>query len=124
MGGETGRIADVVEMVMRPDYSGDVVASDIHTRSVGVEDFGDVFFCADCSGCLYELDRAGGVILPVTTDAKVEQDMLSAVGYEEAVDRSISRFDALDLWAPKYLRVDAQSCGTGLHEPVILEGSS
>ena len=37
MGGKSGRIADVVKMIMRLDYGGGVVASDIQTSNFGVD---------------------------------------------------------------------------------------
>ena len=120
---ESGRVADVVEMMMRPDYGVNVVASDVQPRSIGVEDLGDVFSRTDCCCCLHKLDGAWCIVLPVTADAKVEQSMPTAMGYKEAVDRSVARINALDLWAPEYLRIDSQSCSTGLHEPAIFLSS-
>ena len=50
-GGEGGRVADVVEVMVGPDDGGDVGALDAKRRSVGVEDLGDVFGSGDGCGC-------------------------------------------------------------------------
>ena len=113
----------MVKMMMRPDYGGEMMASDVQARSVGVEDFGYVLLRADCSGCFYELDGVWGVVLPVATDAEIKQNMLAAMGYEEAVDRGDARFNAFDLWAPKNIRVDAQRCLTIFRERECLKES-
>lgn len=77
--GKGGWITDVVEMMVRPDDSGDIGTIDTQAGVIGVKDLGDVLLGLHGGGCFDELHRAWGVVFPVAADTEVEEYVLLSV---------------------------------------------
>lgn len=114
----------MVEVVVRPDYGRYIAASDVQVGCVRIEDFRDIFVCTDCGGRPYETDGAGRIILPIAADAEIEEHVLVAMSYEEAVYRGVARFNTFDLGAPKDIRVDAESRCAAFRKSIFLKSGT
>lgn len=109
----------MIEVVVGPDYGGDVVASDVKAGSVRVEDFGYALPRLYGCRCFDQPHGAWSVVLPVNAHTQIEEDMLVAVGDEKAVDGSLTGLEALDFRSPKYFGVDKEGCGTAVRLLVL-----
>lgn len=100
----------MVEVAVGPDDGLDVRAA--HRRAfvpgggggVFVEDRGHVLGRVALRGAPDEVDRLGGVPVPVSPHAEVEKNMTVSVGDQEAVDGHVEAVEPFDLGLPEEWR--------------------
>ena len=116
-GGEGGRVADVVEVAVRPDDRFDVAAPHARAGAVvvvggSVEQLGHVLRRPrDRRGLSDRGDCRGAVALPVAPHAQVEDDVARAVRDEEAVDGGVGDAGEVLHWGgPEEGGVEVQGC--------------
>ena len=124
-GREAGRVADVVEVGVRPDDGFNVAAADVEPAAVGVEHGGDVEWSGvDGRGLSDERYDSRGVVLPVGADAQVEENVAVAVRYQVGVYGRVRAVEACDLRLQEELGVDVDECVPGADERRSGKGGS
>jgi len=104
--GKGGWVANVVEVVVRPNYGFNIRTPNCgfvlaYTVRMGIQDFRHILFGVALGRLPNQINHLGSIVVPIASDAEVEENVAVSMGDEEAIYRHVDAVEPFQFGPPK-----------------------